>query len=310
MIALLTRDWGLKLIALLLAIGLWYYAVGEESIEVTRTIPLTLEIKNEQMSILETSAHTVQVTLSAPRALLSEMTSKEIQATHEIGSDIQAAGDYSFRLESREIKLPTPQVRVVKISPEIIHATIDELIVQKTKIEPYIVGDPAIGYKVREDEIQLDPNAILIEGPKGYLEKLGSIRTERIDLVGRIRSFRRTVQLELPSNIKPLSESLVDVFIPIREEFGEKEFTDISVKILNLPDQKMTAELEPEKITFVLKGSQRRLEKLASEPILAYLDLSNYDAGEHDIPVEVMLPEDVRLKDDLPLTIKTTLKKK
>jgi len=310
MIALLTRDWGLKLIALILAIGLWYYAVGEESIEVTRTIPLILEIKNEQMSILEMSDRTVQVTLSAPRALLSEMTSKEIQATHEIGSDIQAAGDYSFRLESREIKLPTPQVRVVKISPEIIHVTIDELIVQKTKIEPHFVGDPAIGYQVREDEIQLDPNAILIEGPKGQLEKLGSIRTERIDLVGRIRSFRRTVQLELPSNIKPLSESLVDVFVPIREEFGEKEFADISVKILNLPDQKMTAELEPKKITFVLKGSQRRLEKLASESILAYLDLSNYDTGEHDIPVEVMLPEGVRLKDDLPLTLKAILKKK
>ncbi len=310
MIAFLTKDWGLKVIALILAVGLWYYAVGEESIEVTRTVPLNIRIKSEQMSILRTSTAAVQVTLSAPRALLPEITSKEIQAEHEIGSGIKTAGDYSFRLEPREIKLPTPQVRVMKINPEIVHVTIDELIVQKLKIEPDFVGEPAFGYQVKKNEIQLDPNAVLVEGPKGQLEKLESIKTERIDLVGRIRSFRRTVELQLPSNIKTLSESLVDVFVPIQEEFDEKEFHDIPVKVLNLPQRKLVADLQPEKITFILKGSRRQLEKLLPENVLAYLDLSDYDAGQHEAPVQLFLPEEVRLKDELPLTVSVTLKKK
>ena len=82
MIQWLTRDWGLKLISLLLAVGLWYYAVGEESIEVTRVVPLEIKITNPQMSILETSTRLVQVTLTAPRALLSDLASAEIRAVH------------------------------------------------------------------------------------------------------------------------------------------------------------------------------------------------------------------------------------
>ena len=55
MLKWLTHDWGLKLISFILAVGLWYYAVGEESVEVERTIPLEIEVMNEQMSVLDSS---------------------------------------------------------------------------------------------------------------------------------------------------------------------------------------------------------------------------------------------------------------
>ena len=127
----ITKDWGIKLVSLVLAIGLWYYAVGEESVEIKRIVPLEITVKNPQMSILKSSVRNVWVTLSAPRHLLSEITDKELRAVHEIGADISSAGEYSFKLLGGEIKLPTPQARVVRIVPETIHVTLDELIVQK-----------------------------------------------------------------------------------------------------------------------------------------------------------------------------------
>jgi len=309
MIQWLTRDWGIKLISLILAIGLWYYAVGEESIEVTRTVPLEITIVNPQMSILSTSVQMVQVTLSAPRTLLSDIASREIRATHEIGSEAKEAGDYSFRLEPREIKLPSPQIRVAKIEPEVVRVTLDQLIVKKLEIKPNLVGEPAFGYKLSEKEIQLDPNAILIEGPKGALEKLDSIKTEMIDLVGRIRSFRRTVELDLPPNIKPLSESLVDVYIPIKEEFDEKQFQDIPVRVLGPADVNVRTTVEPPVISFMLKGSRRQLEKLAAENIVAYLDVTKLDSGQHELPVKIVLPEDISLKESAPTIVKVSIKK-
>ena len=308
MILWLTQNWGLKLVSLVLAIGLWYYAVGEEGIDVTRNVPLEIKIKNPQMSILETSARSVQVTLVAPRALLSDLTSEKILAVHEIGSDVKTAGEYSFRLEPREVKLSSFQIRVTKIEPEIIRVTLDELMAQKLKVQPHFVGDPAFGYKVSENEIQLNPNAVLIEGPKGRLEKLDAVKTEKMDLVGRIRSFRKTVALELPPHVKPLSESLIDVYVPIREQFGEKSFENIPVRILNRAGVNAKTSVDPPAISFALKGSKGQLEKIVPEKLRVLIDASGLEDGEHEVPVEIVLPPEVSLKEDRPIPVKVNVK--
>ncbi|OGX12243.1 MAG: hypothetical protein A2351_05065 [Omnitrophica bacterium RIFOXYB12_FULL_50_7] len=304
----ITRNWGLKVISLVLAIGTWYYAVGEENIEVTRVIPLKIQMASSQMTVSEISAKVVQVTLSAPRTLIVNLASQDIQAVHKIGPEIKTAGEYSFRLEPSEISVPNFQIRVVKIVPEAVTVKLDELIVQKLEIQPNFVGEPAVGYKLLADELRMDPNAVLAQGPKGVLEKMKSAMTEPIDLVGRIRSFYRTVQVKLPSGVKAMSESLVNVYIPIREEFGEKEFKDVPVRILRSPAASGVVDLNPDKVTLVLKGSKLYLEKLASETLLAYVDLADLTKGDYDLSLQVVLPENVSLKDKTPIKIKAAIR--
>lgn len=303
----LSNDLGIKIISLLLAIGLWFYAVGEESIEVNRTIPLEIKVENNQVSLLKSSVRYLRVTLAAPRNLLSDLTSKDIKAIHEIKSTVKTAGEYSFRLLPSDIDLPSPQIRVVNIFPETAQVTLDELIVQKVKIKPRLAGDPAFGYKVKEDKIEIDPNTILLEGPKGQLEKLASVLTEKIDLIGRIRSFRQTVGVSLPSNVKALSQATVDIFIPIKEEFGEKQYDAIPLKVMQKPTQRVDVSLDKQEIAVTLKGSQLQLEKLSEEKPLAYLDVTELGAGEHEVDVQMVLPEDVSLKE--PVIIRVHISK-
>ncbi|HNX68084.1 MAG TPA: CdaR family protein [Candidatus Omnitrophota bacterium] len=302
------RNWGLKIISFVLAVGLWYYAVGEESIEVTRIIPLRIEVENPQMTISERSVRALQVTLSAPRSLIVNLASQDIQAIHKIGSEVKTAGEYSFRIEPGEIRVPSFQIRVLDIEPEAVTVKLDEIIVQKLEIQPDFVGEPAVGYKILANDVRMDPNAILAKGPKGELEKMKFAKTEPIDLVGRIRSFHRTVQVRLPATVRAMSESLVDVYIPIREEFDEKEFKDISVRVLKGSEANGIVELEPSKVSLVLKGSKRALEQLAPETLLAYVDLANLEKGDHEIPLQVVLPEALALKDKQPITIKVAIR--
>jgi len=297
MISWLTRDWGLKLVALVLAVGLWFYAVGEESVEVERTIPLEIQVKNKQMSVLKPSVKKIRVKLIAPRTRVSEIASKDIVARHVIGSEVKTAGDYSFRLESREVRVPSPDIRVMEITPDVIVVTLDEMIVQKLKVSPDFVGEPAYGYKVNDAEIRIDPNALLVEGPKGQLEKMDAVLTERIDLVGRIRSFRRTVKLNLPEGIRALSEAMIDIVIPIQEESGEKAFENVPIKILQDSGQTQPFELPVSVISFVLKGPRVVLEELDTSKILAYLDLSVLKPDDSEALVQLRLPADVSVKD-------------
>lgn len=308
MIHWLTRDWGLKLVALALAVGLWFYAVGEESVEVERTVPLQIHVKNKQMSILKASVKSVRVKLAAPRTRISEITSKDIHAKHVIGSEVKTAGDYSFRLEAREIEVPSPDIRVMELSPSVVVVTLDEVIVQKLLIKPSFIGEPAYGYKVKEDEIRIDPNALLVEGPKGKLEMMDSIPTEKIDLVGRIRSLRRTVKLDLPDGIRSLSEEMIDIMIPIKEESGEKAFENIPIKVLQAPGQGLNYEISAQTISFVLKGPTLILEGLTEDKILAYLDLSALETGINELLVQLRLPDDVSVKDEAVLKVKISVK--
>lgn len=306
----LTGNWGLKTVSLLLAVGLWYYAVGEEEVGVTRRVPLEIKVQNPQISIMKVSTNVVQITLAAPRSLLSALASEKIHAVHVIKPDVKTAGDYTFRLEPGEIKLPSSQIRVLKIEPETVRVTLDEVITKKIKVNPQFLGEPAFGYKVTKEEIQLDPNAVLVEGPKGQLEKLEEADTEPIDLVGRIRPFRRNVGLSLPENVKSLNEKLIDAYVPIHEEFAEKTFEKVPVKILESKDENnLSVEIEPPAVSFILKGSKRLLEKLTPETLLVYVDISGRSEGEHEIPVSMVLPEEVAPKDEAPLSVKVRMKK-
>lgn len=309
MIKWFTKNWSLKLISFILAIGLWYYAVGEEGIQVTRTVPLQLDVKNPQMSILKTSVRNVQVTFVAPRAVVSEFTSEDIKAVHVISGDINKAGDYSFRLEGDEIKVKNPQVRIVRIEPETLQVTLDEMIVKKMEIKPDFVGDPAFGYKLKTDEIQLNPNAVLVEGPKGKLEQLDGIKSEKINLVGRTRSFRQTITLQLPPNVKLSGgEALVDLYVPIIEESDEKKIESIPVKIVRNSGENQKVEIVPPKISFTIRGSKKQLEKISPETIFAYVDVSRFSQGSSDAPVDFFLPDGVAIKGD-PIKVKVNIKK-
>lgn len=307
--AWLARDTGLKIISLILAMGLWYYAVGEEGIEITRTVPLKLKVHNEQMSVLSVSAESIQVTMMAPRSMLSKIASEQIAASHEIGAEVKTAGEYSFRLEPREIDLPTPYIRIVKMSPEIVQVTLDELITQKLEVKANFSGEPAFGYKVQDEELELNPNAILIQGPKAQLEKYSAVKTKPIDLVGRIRSFRRNVELELPSNVKAKSESVIDVFVPIKEVFDEKLFENVAIRVLKSPEEDRAIELTPETLSFTLKGSKRKLDKLEPSKVMMFIDVSKLETGTHETAAELMLPEEVTLKEGSDLKVKVSLKK-
>ncbi len=305
-----TRNWSLKLISFILAIGLWYYAVGEEGIQVTRLVPLQLEVKNPQMSILKTSARAVQVTFMAPRALVSELTSSDIEAVHIISNDINKAGDYSFRLEANEIKVKNPQIRILRIEPETLQVTLDELIVKKMEIKPDFIGDPAFGYKLKTEEIQLNPNAVLVEGPKAKLEQLEGSKSEKINLVGRTRSFRQTISLQLPPNVKLSGgESLIDLYVPILEESDEKKIEGILVKIVKNSGENQKVEMTPPKISFTIRGSKKQLEKIQPEAIFAYVDVSPFTrSGDYDAQVDFFLPDGVAIKGD-PIKVKVSIKK-
>src|SRR3990167_413355 len=112
----LNEHWVLKLISLILAIGFWFYAVGEESIEVTRNVPLEIQLSHEKLNIVEPVLKSLKVTFQAPRHFISNLSSENIVAVHRI-NNVQAAGDYSFTVSPGDISVSYPEVKITRIYP-------------------------------------------------------------------------------------------------------------------------------------------------------------------------------------------------
>jgi len=298
----LTEHWGLKLVSLVLAVGFWGYAVNEEMVEVTRAVPLRIDIQEagKKVSISKRSAESLYVRLRAPRGSLSMVSSGEITAFHKI-HNLEKAGEYSFRVLPSDIKLPSSNIMVMSILPEIVSVEIDEDIVKKLPVQPNFVGEPAYGYKILTDKVEMDPNAVLVEGPKARLEKIEFIKTEPIGLIGRTRSFRMIARLMLEPTLRVTSESVIDVFVPIREEYSELVLSDIIVKPLGLPENGYFITLETPTISFTLKGPKSELDRLVKEGVLIYADVSGLKKGTYSIPATFVLPETISIKGDIPV---------
>ena len=295
----LTENWGLKLISLLLAVGFWFYVVGEESIEITKTIPLEILPPSEKLSVVKSSTSFLEVTFQSPRHLFSALSSADVVARHKI-EGVQKAGDYSFNVASSDFSLPAPEIRIIKIFPSFVTVTLDEVIVKKLAVQVELVGEPAYGYRVDQEAIELDPNAVLVEGPKAILEKMDTIKTEPIQLVGRVRSFRRTVRARPLPEIRVVGDSVTEVQIPIKAEFSERELSEVPVKPLGLPSANHYVRLETDRVAVVLKGPRAILDKLSATDLLAYVEVEGLKEGTHDVPVQFILPPDLNLKDDAP----------
>jgi len=80
------------------------------------------------------------------------------------------------------------------------------------------------------------------------------------------------------------------------------------VRILRASAASGVVDLNPDKVSLVLKGSKLYLDKLTPEALLVYVDLGNLQKGDYDLPLQVVLPENVSLKDKEPVKIKVAIR--
>ncbi len=296
----LKDNLGLKVVSLILAVVIWFYAAGEGLDQITLRVPFQVEPPSPEITVVKGGKQTLRVVFQAPRNLINLLSSQDISAYHKIEPGVKT-GEYSFRVGPEDFHLPSGNIKIQEIYPPVIAVTVDEVVTKRLKVKPNIQGEPATGFSLKEAEILVDPNAVLVQGPKIKLEKLETIQTEPIDVVGRIRSFRRKVKLSFTNELKPLSTDSVDVYVPLVEQFSSKSFESVPVRVLGVPEKTLSIYLDPTKVTLNLKGPLRILDGLKAEDILAYVEVTGLKKGKYDIPLKINFPADISLKGEPPV---------
>ena len=252
----------------------------------------------EEMVVVKKRVDTIKITLRGPRNLRPE-SFKDIKAEYQI-KDAGRAGEYSFFLSPSDINNP-PGTKVVSIEPSEIKVEVDKIIKRKLPVVPQIMGEPAAGYKLDKEKIKLDPNTCLISGPRAIINSLTCIHTKPIDVTGRIRPFTKRVGLERLVEGQPAARELIELTIPIEEDYTRKEFTEVPLHILGGPVESFRVKTSPEKVNLILGGKRPVLDKLNPSELIAYVKIAGLKKGKYQLPLQLILPAETVLLSEVPV---------
>jgi YbbR domain-containing protein len=192
---LILRNWGLKLLSLLLAFVLWLSLIPEEKSfsEKTLTIPLeTLNIPSG-LELVEKPDPTVDVTIRAPNRMINEISAANVFAKLNLSAASVIQREYPINLTM--ISIP-PGAEVVRISPTKVELRLERTEEVMLGIVPSIIGQAKQGYAVTK--VEITPPRVLVQGPESKIRQKDTVSTSPINISELTASAEVEADLILP----------------------------------------------------------------------------------------------------------------
>ncbi|MFK5926847.1 MAG: CdaR family protein [Desulfuromusa sp.] len=190
MFKLLTENWTLKLISLILALLLWMFIMGERRLEVGYRVPLELQNIPKELMVANEIPSQVDVRVSGPRTLQMKVSPNDISIIVDL-TDLRPGLTTFKRLEER-LNLPSG-LRVTRLSPSFIDLKLERIKQKLVPIKIALTGEPLSGFEVAS--VKVVPDEVLIEGAETELKSVSEVITEEVDLNGVNEGFSLIVPL-------------------------------------------------------------------------------------------------------------------
>jgi YbbR domain-containing protein len=174
----LVHNLGLKLTALLLALGMWLAVASSPSAEMALNIPIIFRNMPQNLEISSETIPSVQVRIRGPERIVRRLEPAALHAEIDL-MDIKA-GEHTFDL-TKAISVPD-KLEVSEVVPSEFPIAFDARAVRRIPVHPRVVGRFATGYSIRQ--IQSDPDLVEIVGPKKDIDRVESAITDPIDVSG------------------------------------------------------------------------------------------------------------------------------
>ncbi len=224
---------GYKIAALAMAILLWLYVMFSQNPITEQTYTVALETRNLASDLVLSEAnYQIQVRVEAPKNILTETSSKDIQAY------IDCAGLAAGQNQVPVKVILSGDMELLSINPESITVNIEKLKSKTFPVEVEISDTPFDGFMALNAIVK--PDQISISGSSYYLEHIAKVYVP-VSLLDLNSNFHHTVTIEAVDedgniltpwiNITP---EYADVFVPIVSEQPQK-LLPISVSLSGKP---------------------------------------------------------------------------
>jgi len=207
----LTNNVGLKLASLILATTLWFFVILSGRSGIVIDIPVMYVNIPPELEVVDFPKN-VRINVEGQERLLKGLKQDDISA--EINLQDVKAGRNFYSLTSENIKLPGP-LQVTNIDPQTISLTVERQFSKNVSVQPVIEGLPERGFVILE--IRVEPETLVLAGPRSIVSKIHNVKTEPIDISGLNRNLQYKAKLNLPNPALRTSLPKVDVNILVKQ---------------------------------------------------------------------------------------------
>ncbi len=192
MLERLRNDWPLKLVALVLAFGIWVSITGQGRTLKDFTVPLEIDF-GEQRIATKPPPTTVTVRLEGSRTAIRRLDQDQLALAVRL--DLRAApiGEREVQFSDGHLGGVPRGVDVAFFNPDRLRLAVDRRVRRKLRVTPELVGQPRDGYSLYL--ARATPDIVLVEGPETALNLISELHTDAIALEEHSGSFVAAVNV-------------------------------------------------------------------------------------------------------------------
>jgi len=173
------HNFGIKLLSLALAVGLWLAVASDPPAEVAVDVPIVFRNIPENLEISSENVPRSQSRVRGPQRVVRRLQPADIYA--EIDLSGMKPGERTFDLTAQQVHQPR-ELEVVQVVPNQFHLIFDTRLTRQVPVRPRAFGNFAAGYQI--GRLEADPSSITISGPRQRVAAVEAAITDPIDASG------------------------------------------------------------------------------------------------------------------------------
>jgi YbbR domain-containing protein len=189
------HNFGIKLLSLALAVGLWMAVASDPPAEIAVNVPIEFRNIPENLEINNESVPRAEIRVRGPQRIIRHLQQEDVYA--EVDLSGMKPGERTFDLTSQQIHQPR-ELEVIQVIPNQFHLTFDTRLVRQVPVRPRVFGTFAAGYQI--GKIEATPAMITISGPRKRVEAVEAAITDPVDASGAMEraTFTRHAYISDP----------------------------------------------------------------------------------------------------------------
>ncbi|HSS75796.1 MAG TPA: CdaR family protein [Thermoanaerobaculia bacterium] len=206
------RTWGLRLLALGIAIGIWFNASLQDRLASSeRLVEASVSYNRPRGFIIINPVPTLNVRLAGSKKAIRKLNPLTVDVTVELSQ--RQEGMATINLGPENVTAPEG-LEVVSIEPPSIRVELAREVTQRVPVVAKLTGEPAAGAVVGDPEVF--PNQVLVTGPDSMVSRIDHLSTLPISLDGRAITFELSVPVVTPDPLIQIEQpTKVTVKIPM-----------------------------------------------------------------------------------------------
>jgi YbbR domain-containing protein len=215
------QNFGLKLVSLLLAVGLWFLVARSPVAEVEMKVPIEFRSLPENLEIDSASFTEAQIRVRGPERAIHRLETSDIRAAINL-ANVQP-GERTFDLTAQQVHVPQ-DLEVVQIVPGQFQLSFDTRTTRTVEVRPRVTGTFAGGRRVAQ--VIADPSNIMITGPRRRVEAVESATTDPVGVSGTMTRQSFMTQAYVPDPLIQVVHPTPIRVTVIMDRSGEEKKTE------------------------------------------------------------------------------------